>query len=112
MQLYWAKHFDLHSVAAFIVGAFLILKGFDPTETLWIFVIGAGIGGLLEYQATSAGGYRYVTGAGMPLFVPLAWGVICVVMVKLGHLVRWLLKSITIASASSFQRWTGLQGLS
>ena len=88
MQLYWARHFDLHSVAALIVGAFLILRRFDPSETLWIFVIAAGVGGLLEYQATSTGGYRYATGEGMPLFVPLAWGVICVVMVKLGYLLR------------------------
>lgn len=92
LQLDWAKHFDLHSVAAILLGGFLILNRFDPMETLWIFLVAAGLGGLLESLATAGGSYRYVTGEGMPLFVPLAWGMICVAMVKLGYLVQEALR--------------------
>ena len=87
-QLDRTKHFDVHSIVAIIVGGLLILKGFDPIETLWIFLIGAGLGGLLESLATEAGTYRYVTGQGIPLFVAPFWGMTCVVMVKLAYLIR------------------------
>jgi len=87
-QLDRTKHFDIHSVAAILVGGFLILRGFDPIETLLVFLIGAGLGGLLESLATAAGTYQYVTGQGIPHFVAPFWGMTCVVMVKLAYLVR------------------------
>lgn len=87
-QLDRTKHFDIHSVAAIVVGGFLILRGFDPIETLLVFLIGGGLGGLLEYLATAAGTYRYVTGQGIPQFVAPFWGMTCVVMVKLAYLIR------------------------
>lgn len=87
-QLDRTKHFDIHSIAAIALGGFLILRGFDPIETLLIFLIGAGLGGLLESLATAAGSYRYVTGQGIPLFVAPFWGMTCVVMVKLAYLIR------------------------
>ncbi len=82
------KHFDIHSIAAIALGGSLILRGFDPIETLLIFLIGGGLGGLLESLATAAGTYRYVTGQGIPLFVAPFWGMTCVVMVKLAYLIR------------------------
>jgi hypothetical protein len=84
----WTKHFDLHSVIAVVFASVLILKDFNLKETFLVFVGGAFLGGLLETLGTASGRYAYLSGQGAPLLVGPIWGVICVVMVKFGHLIR------------------------
>jgi hypothetical protein len=84
----WMKYFDHHSVIAVVLASFLILKDFELRETFWVFVGGTFLGGLLETLGTASGRYAYLSGQGAPLMVGPVWGVICVVMVKLGYQIR------------------------
>ena len=84
----WFKVVDVHPIAATLLCLVLILRDFELRETFWIFVCGTFIGGFLEHYSTAAGGYRYITGEGIPLLIAPLWGIACVAMVKLGVLIR------------------------
>jgi hypothetical protein len=84
----WMRYFDLHSVAAVVFAAVLLLKDFRLRESFPVFVAGTFLGGLLETLGTASGRYAYLTGEGAPLLVGPIWGVTCVVMVKFGYRIR------------------------